>query len=1192
MTRLSKKSTAWKKLKEFYNKFDTDKIRYQTATVDDILAETAKLSKLTNLRLKKPEKKYKSFNKAYFWSFLNENQKKSLVYRKAKKDDIIQIINDTKKKAIVKEIRVNNIKKFLANPVSNKSLNIKANELLDAIEFTKITNDYFLRLEVVVDNKKQYAILNDVSSIIDLLNKVNDGIDLYEVNTDGSDEELLYNAVKYDENINLKWFKINPQEGVKKKNSGAYFKWFNATILDLKHYQIFTKDDESKEYDDENCLIYALMKSGVNKIDLDNLKLDIINKEIPASDLTKIAKRLNISIELRILDSDKVRRINTDSNGVKVSLGLVDNHYFINNKTNITLRAIEEYETFKDHIDFPSIKNKKRIIQSYLTSFQLISLLYKKYQDTLIIPIDLNTIRNRETVDKLVEYKNIREINKDCHCNKKCEDMDFCKTIEYRDYSRSGDKKPFKGFYPLKEYDPNFNYNIIFVDCETFISSETNYHIPFCVEATYYYNNRIGEDIENDVLSISKNDKFYKKSFYGLDSAKDFINSIKNNSIIIAHNMGFDFRCFIDYIYDLSNCIETGTRLKSLQAKIYKGDYTCKKTNKIKKSFKHVLFKDSMAFLPSKLADLPEQFKLECGDKDVYPYTLINGDNFDKLILLSDVRKHINFGDRKAFTKNCIKSSTLIEINSHKFVDIKKYTQYYCKQDVNILSQAYTCFRKQVLKITKIDIINLISLPQLSDEYFKNEGVYDGCYSISGIAQDFIRRCCVGGRVMISENKKAGYNSKNHIYNVDVKIMRDYTLINDIKIEHHKSFYTKEERELIEKAIKCGKISDFDAVSLYPSAMSRMDGYPKGLPKVIPDEDIKNFETAKLKYDSYYIQIIIKDIKIKRAFPLLSIKNKNGIRNFTNDIIGETFYVDKISLEDIVEFQGVEYQVIQGYYYNEGLNTKIKETIEFMFQERLKLKKEGNPLQNTYKLMLNSSYGKLLQKAIKHNKEFISDDKVENYVVRNYKFINAYTKINDDLYCVKLNKSTIQHFTCVHIASLILSMSKRIMNEVMCLAEDNSIKIMYQDTDSMHLFNKDLSNLEEIYEKKYKRVLTGDNMGQFNSDFEVHDEFGKKIKTAKNIVAVESIFLGKKCYIDKLRYTNEFGNTKYDYHIRIKGVPTQSIKDFDKNIMKTYKRLYDGEELKFDLEKYCPLQLDADYKARKKTTGLSRSLKF
>jgi len=1146
MVRLSNKSSAWKNLKELYNKFDVDnKLKYQTSYTSDIKKEILRIEQnVANLQKRAPVKKFKKdLKKADYWRLLSKQQKSGLSYKSITKDKINKVLVKGKTQNVLKEMRTNKIKSFLSKPISNKSINIKANELLDTINSTKITNEYFLRMELTVNSKTQFAIINNVSEFIDLLNKIDNGLDLNEMNRDGSDEELIYDALRYDDNITLTWFKIDLAKGMKKKNSGAYFKWFNNTIFNLKDYQIFTKEDDSEEFDNENCLIYALMKSGVNEGDLNNLKLDIINKEIPATDLTKIAKKLNISIELRILDNEKVRRINTEAE-FQVSLGLVDNHYFINKKTNITKRAIDEYEEFKNDINFPSIRSKKKDKSKniiHLTSFQLISLLFKNYQNSLIIPIDLNTVINKQTTDTLNEYQYIREINKDCLCSKQCEDMDFCKTVEYRDYSHSGDKKPFKGFFPCEKTNPNLNYDVIFVDCETFISNK-EHHVPFCVEATYYYNTKLTEDIENDVLTISNNDKFRKKSFYGLDSAKDFINSINNNCIIIAHNMGFDFRCFIDYIYDLSNCIETGTRLKSLQAKIHTGDYICKKTNKTKKSYYNVLFKDSMAFLPCKLADLPAQFKLDSGDKDVYPYDLINEANIESMVPLSEVRQHIKYGSRKAFKQNCIKIDALLTINGQILVDIKKYTQYYCKQDVNILSQAYTCFRKQVMKITKIDIINLISLPQLSDEYFKHQGVYNGCYSISGIAQNFIRRCCVGGRVMISENKKETY--------------------------------------------KGVEISDFDAVSLYPSAMSRLDGYPMGLPKVIPSADIINFESAKTQYDSYYVQIVIKDIRIKRAFPLLSIKNKAGIRNFTNDIIGQTFYVDKIALKDLIEFQDVDYEVVQGYYYNDGLNDKIKETIEFMFQERLKLKKQKNPLQNVFKLILNSSYGKLLQKAIKHSKEFIPADKVDNYVIRNYKFINTYNKINDDLYCLKMNKSTIQHFTCVHIASLILSMSKRIMNEVMCLAEDNSIKIMYQDTDSMHLFDKDLGKLEELYEKKYNRVLTGNQMGQFNSDFEVKEQ------GATDIIAVESIFLGKKCYIDKLQYTNKYGNKKYDYHVRIKGVPSQSIKDYNPDIMKTYQTLFSGEKLEFDLSKYCPLQLDSDYRARKKSTGLTRSLKF
>ena len=51
------------------------------------------------------------------------------------------------------------------------------------------------------------------------------------------------------------------------------------------------------------------------------------------------------------------------------------------------------------------------------------------------------------------------------------------------------------------------------------------------------------------------------------------------------------------------------------------------------------------------------------------------------------------------------------------------------------------------------------------------------------------------------------------------------------------------------------------------------------------------------------------------------------------------------------------------------------------------------------------------------------------------------------------------------------------MNEVMCLAYDNNIGIYYQDTDSMHIENDKLKQLEELFEKKYDRKLIGKSLG-------------------------------------------------------------------------------------------------------------------
>jgi hypothetical protein len=63
-------------------------------------------------------------------------------------------------------------------------------------------------------------------------------------------------------------------------------------------------------------------------------------------------------------------------------------------------------------------------------------------------------------------------------------------------------------------------------------------------------------------------------------------------------------------------------------------------------------------------------------------------------------------------------------------------------------------------------------------------------------------------------------------------------------------------------------------------------------------------------------------------------------------------------------------------------------------------------------------------------------------------------------------------------------MSKRIMNEVMCTAEDLGIRIFYQDTDSMHIDMNRLNDLAIEYKSRFGRELIGKNLGQFHNDFD------------------------------------------------------------------------------------------------------------
>jgi len=409
-----------------------------------------------------------------------------------------------------------------------------------------------------------------------------------------------------------------------------------------------------------------------------------------------------------------------------------------------------------------------------------------------------------------------------------------------------------------------------------------------------------------------------------------------------------------------------------------------------------------------------------------------------------------------------------------------------------------------------------MSSAQLAHQYMLNRKVFDDVCEVSSIPRDYIMKCMVGGRTMCANNKK-----------------------------HH---------------IK-DRLQDFDAVSLYPSAMYRLGGYLKGQPKVLTE---LNYDFLK-NCDGYFIQIKVKKVNKNYAFPQMSYVNDDGVRIFTNEP-KENLYVCKFVLEDLIKFHQIEFDIIDGYYYNEGRNNNLRDVIDFVFNERLKMKKEKNPLQEIYKLIMNSAYGKTLQKSHPEKVEFKNENDIDKFIDKNYNYIKSYQELYSEgsfkKYIVKMEKGIEEHFNNAPAGVEVLAMSKRIMNEVMCLAEDNGLEIYYQDTDSMHIKECDIKTLAEKYKQIYHRELIGKGMGQFHSDFD-----SDIIK--EDIHATESIFLGKKCYIDKLEGKDENGNPVVDYHIRMKGISNNAIKHKAKieqrDFMDIYKSLLDCNKELFDL---------------------------
>lgn len=253
-------------------------------------------------------------------------------------------------------------------------------------------------------------------------------------------------------------------------------------------------------------------------------------------------------------------------------------------------------------------------------------------------------------------------------------------------------------------------------------------------------------------------------------------------------------------------------------------------------------------------------------------------------------------------------------------------------------------------------------------------------------------------------------------------------------------------------------------------------------------------------------------------------------------------------------------QVEGGLYYNEGFNDKICSVIKYLFNERLKYKnekdengnKKPNPLQAVFKLVMNASYGKTIQKSIPFNEKSVGNPilyinsaitntyvQVENYRLNQYIHDNYFkihsieTIVGGTESVVKYHREISTHYNRAHCGSMVLSYSKLIMSEVMVLSQQIGCKILYTDTDSMQVSREDLQRLVPAYREKYQRELIGKNMGQFHVDF--------SLKGCKSPYATRGIYIGKKSYLCELEGEDAEGNLKKGWHVRLKGIPERTI---------------------------------------------------
>ena len=711
----------------------------------------------------------------------------------------------------------------------------------------------------------------------------------------------------------------------------------------------------------------------------------------------------------------------------------------------------------------------------------------------------------------------------------------------------------------------------------------------------------------------------------------------RTDVILIAHNAKYDLQ-FYQHLFTRFEMIENNGSLVVAKGIFFWDGLPHKKKTKCKANIE---IRCSYKLLPKACGEMSEMFPDIKQEKEIIPYSWYSQYNLyykknagvERLGNLFKTEELSSKENQDKFFNNCKKWKCIIlprKINTswccpkHKiFINMVKYSGIYCEFDCKVIAEALDLFDEKVKVISEDNIkkyppivaSNYYSIPAIIWAITLQNGCLDDTYQISGVPQQFIQECVSGGKTMLKNNEQQDFKKGDT------------------------------QTDGVDDAIQ-----DYDCVSNYSSAFFQSKGFLKGIPKCIKGSSVeKHFlandnDLMKGNTDAYYIRIKITSIGLKRQFPVIS-KKINGIKCWSNDLVGETISIDDISLEDAIMFQDIKFEFIDGYYFNDGFNTGIIKLVERLFRKRLcakneikitdmsgkivkvlddwidpftpnlpntiegllkkkikeleinyprhkyKIEEYKNSIQEIYKLLLNSQYGRLLMKEIETEDKYISNQTVKrnrgvrwlrkhgydkdvivqyDYNEWDYMFRRHYNKIKmfylsptGKFVRVVYWKSINDHFNNVHQGIQVLSYAKRIMNRVICLAEDLGLNILYTDTDSIHIINNHIPILEEAYSEKYpNQKLRGDDLGQFNEDFD---------SKLKGVVSIRFIGLAKKCYIDILRGFDKEGIEQTEYHIRMKGCPNSSIlyecKRRGCKPEEIYQLLLDDNYLTFDLMK-------------------------
>jgi hypothetical protein len=893
--------------------------------------------------------------------------------------------------------------------------------------------------------------------------------------------------------------KINKLKKPKRllQKDGRFFPYINISELDLSRYQIYNQEQAYENKNKEHCLIHSLRLAGIDEYYLSQIMLSYISGvNIRKKDLKSIVNVIKTNIHLYIIDNNEkvqIEKIRFTGAEPCIKLCLYEGHYFIYEDTIYSKFFISNYDKLIN-VDNPYMINK--IIynkdKEYYTRGDVgvnsLLLIHKLKKGMYFKKLDLSMFEEMNNIKEPTIYLDNIEEEQELYYEDEGKLYDILFNGDYHK-DENGEFKsdnPKEYARAKRKYEAMNNPKII--EKRIFYADCESY---VNIQPHRLFMIGLVSDKNDFVNILQVNDNHTEN-----DIVYKFFNNITNQCkeddkiICYFHNLKYDYHLLEPYLNIKSKVIKDN-QIYSVSIRHF--EYT-------------IELRDSYKLVPMALNKFQKIFDLDkkFSKKEALAYIYYTPENYGKDVDINEYRLLLKESDKEAFDINMKNEPSK---NKTIFNPLEYYKDY-LKLDCLVLKKGLENFNKLILEITKnISIYDCLTISSLTDKYMTNNGAYNDVYSICGNLREYVGKAIYGGRVCVNEKYK-------------------------------------------KKIIK-GKISDYDGVSLYPSAINRLCreiGLPTGKAQRLNGQDYRNFKYSILT-------VKINKVNKKQQMPFIAHKG-DGVINYTNEAPVEQIIIDSITLQDYIKFHNIEYEVLDGVYWEGNFNNKMGELVRNLFDERMKYKKEKPALAETIKLMLNSSYGKTIMKKtnfitkmIGQNKDNSLDNNFEDYIYNNFRTIKSYRQVNN--YNYEVESICIDNsYNRGHIGCAILSMSKRLMNEVFDIANDNNYPIYYTDTDSLHCNLEDVKPLEDKYREIYGKELNGKNLEQFHTDFKLDG-------AVEEIYATKSIFLGKKSYLDCLESKDKDGNTIKGFHIRLKGITEAGLEYEANKYEKSYEGLYD-----------------------------------